>query len=146
MLGFLALAAAAASSPRPQKPEFTSHAETWFKPLKPHRPKPQPLLPHRLEVDENDQGDFPQPFSLRPSHNPVGTGVVQFNVYNFGQDPHTFAVVDASGRQRAFVNVPAMQPDTAAPVSVNLRPGRYTLVCTLQGHAALGMIASLTVR
>ncbi len=103
-------------------------------------------LPSRLEVDENDQGQPPQPYSLWPSHNPVAAGNVQFNIYNFGQDPHTFAVVDSSGHQLAFARVPANQPQTAVPVSVSLPPGRYTLECTLSGHASLGMVATLTVR
>jgi uncharacterized cupredoxin-like copper-binding protein len=103
-------------------------------------------LPSRLEVDENDQGQLPQPYTLRPSHNPVAAGAVHFNVYNFGEDPHTFAVLDASQHQLALVNVPANQSDTAVPVSVDLPPGTYTLECTLSGHAALGMRATLTVK
>jgi plastocyanin len=104
-------------------------------------------LPRRLEVDENDQGQPPQPFSLTPSHNPVGAGTVQFNVYNFGQDPHRFAVVDSAGNQVGnTVDVPANQPGTAVAVSVNLPPGIYTLECTLQNHAALGMRATLVIK
>ncbi len=104
------------------------------------------VLPRRLEVDENDQGQDPQPYSLAPSHNPVGAGTVQFNVYNFGQDQHTFAVLNSAGQQLAFAQVPADQPDSAVPVSVNLPPGTYTLECTLQNHAALGMRATLVVK
>jgi plastocyanin len=103
-------------------------------------------LPSRLEVDENDQGQLPQPYTLRPSHDPVAAGDVHFNVYNFGEDPHTFAVLDASQHQLALVNVPANQSDTAVPVSVNLPAGTYTLECTLSGHAALGMRATLIVK
>jgi plastocyanin len=110
------------------------------------RPTPSGPLPGRLEVDENDQGQPPQPYSLWPSHNPVAAGRVQFNVYDFGQDPHTFAVVNSGGHQLAFARVPANQPETAVPVSVSLPPGTYTLECTLPGHARLGMVATLTVR
>jgi plastocyanin len=104
-----------------------------------------PVLPSRLEVDENDQGVGPQPYSLTPSHDPVAAGTVQFNVYNFGQDDHTFAVKNAGGQQVAFVDVPANQSQTAVPVSLSLPPGHYTLECTLAGHAGLGMRATLTV-
>jgi plastocyanin len=97
-------------------------------------------------VDENDQGQAPQPYSLFPSHNPVAAGQVQFNVYNFGEDPHTFAIVDSGGHQLAFAHVPANQPGTAVPVSASLAPGTYTLECTLPGHVGLGMVATLTVR
>jgi plastocyanin len=61
-------------------------------------------------------------------------------------DPHTFAVIDSAGHQLAYVDAPANQPDTAVPVTVNLAPGTYTLECTLQNHAKLGMVATLTVR
>jgi plastocyanin len=44
------------------------------------------------------------------------------------------------------VQVPANQPETAVPVSVSLPPGTYTLECTLQNHAALGMRATLVVK
>ena len=108
--------------------------------------KPSGPLPSRLEVDENDQGQPPRPYSLWPSHNPVASGTVQFNVYNFGQDPHTLAIVNSSGQRRAFVRVPANQPQTAVPVNAKLPPGTYTLKCTLAGHASLGMVATLTVK
>jgi plastocyanin len=124
---------------------FGSIAEA-AKPCHPRRHHRCPAYPRRLEVDENDQGLMPTPYSLRPSHNPVGAGKVEFNVYNFGQDAHTFAVIDAGGRERAFVNVPAGLPAPDVPVTVRLRPGTYTLECTLQDHARLGMRAKLTVR
>jgi hypothetical protein len=147
---FLALAGGAASSPRKPRPcHPTRHHRCKKVPRRHPRPKPVPKpvpLPRRLEVDENDQGQLPLPYSLRPSHNPVGTGTVQFNVYNFGQDDHTFAVADASGHQFAHVDVPANQPGNAVPVNITLPPGTYTLECTLQGHAALGMVATLTVK
>lgn len=104
-------------------------------------------LPSRLEVDQNDQGQLPLPYSMRPSHDPVAAGQVQFNVYNFGQDAHTFAIVDPSGRQiSASVDLPAGAPETAVQLTTNLAPGTYTLECTLPGHAKLGMIATLTVK
>jgi plastocyanin len=107
---------------------------------------PTAPLPSRLEVDENDQGQPPQPYSLWPSHNPVAAGKVQFNVYNFGQDPHTFAIVDSGGRQLAYARALANQPQTAVSLSVELPAGTYTLECTLSGHASLGMVATLTVK
>ena len=103
-------------------------------------------LPSRLEVDQNDQGQLPLPYSMRPSHDPVAAGQVQFNVYNFGQDAHTLVIFSRAHRRLAFVQAPANQPDVAVPVSVKLAPGRYTLECTLPGHASLGMRAVLVVR
>ncbi|HUZ29254.1 MAG TPA: sulfocyanin-like copper-binding protein [Solirubrobacteraceae bacterium] len=131
--------------PRPKPGKPTSIGTTTTPVTTPAPPAttttPTGPLPSRLEVDENDQ-----PYSLFPSHDPVAAGVVKFNLYNFGQDDHTFAVVDSHGNWLAFAKVPANQPQTAVPVGVNLPAGRYTLECTLPGHANLGMVASLTVR
>jgi plastocyanin len=138
--------------PKPGKPTPTTTTGTTTTTVTttttppPTTTSPSGPLPSRLEVDENDQGDPPQPYSLRPSYNPVAAGVVQFNVYNFGQDPHTFAVVDSGGHRLAFAHAPANQSQTAVPVSANLAPGTYKLECTLSGHASLGMVATLTVR
>jgi plastocyanin len=111
-----------------------------------------PPLPSRLEVDENDLGQLPQPYSLTPSHNPVATGKVEFNVYNFGMDDHTFAIRDLAGRQiGSTVRIPAGQQQTDVIVNATLAPGTYTLYCTLKAgqsdsHFALGMHATLTVK
>lgn len=143
----VALAAAALLATSPASAVKRCHPSRQHRCHKrPRPPKPAPHLPRRLEVDENDQGQPPQPYSLRPSHNPVGAGKVEFNVYNYGQDPHTFAVIDARGRQLAFAAAPPDQPDSPVTVSAALPAGRYTLECTLPGHAALGMRATLTVR
>jgi len=139
-LGVLAVALGAVAAPASSAPTGVTRCHP-----RRHHPCPKPL-PHRLEVDENDQGELPKPYSLVPSHNPVAAGKVQFNVYNFGEDPHTFAVLDGKGRRLAFVKVPANQPDTAIELQVKLPRGRFTLECTLSGHAHLGMQATLTVR
>jgi hypothetical protein len=102
-----------------------------------------PPLPSRLAVDEYEVPSY----RLHPSHNPVAAGTVEFNVYNFGMDPHTFAIHDAQGHQIGGVaDVPANQPNTAVVVTANVAPGTYTLLCTLSNHAQLGMQATLTVQ
>jgi plastocyanin len=102
-----------------------------------------PPLPSRLAVDEYEVPSY----RLHPSHNPVAAGTVEFNVYNFGMDPHTFAIHDAQGHQIGGVaDVPANQPNTAVVVTADLAPGTYTLLCTLANHAQLGMQATLTVQ
>jgi hypothetical protein len=102
-----------------------------------------PPLPSRLAVDEYEVPSY----RLHPSHNPVAAGTVEFNVYNFGMDPHTFAIRDAHGNQIGGVaNVPANQPNTAVVVTADLAPGTYTLLCTLPNHAQLGMQATLTAQ
>lgn len=123
---------------RPRRPTAPSRPPT---PATTTTTTPNGHLPSRLEVDENDQ-----PYSLYPSHNPVAAGHVQFNVYNFGQDDHNFAIFDSSGHLLATATVPAGHPDGAVAVSAKLPAGSYRLECTLPGHAALGMRASLSVR
>ena len=114
---------------------------------------------HR-DVDHHNLDGAPEPPRGRPERSgsaPAAVldetqprsrrGQVQFNVYNFGQDAHTFAIVDPSGRQiSASVDLPAGAPETAVQLTTNLAPGTYTLECTLPGHAKLGMIATLTVK
>jgi plastocyanin len=82
----------------------------------------------------------------------VATGSVQFNIYNFGMDDHTFAIKDSAGHEiGATAKVPANNLQTAVTVTANLPPGTYTLYCTLKpgqpdSHFTLGMHATLTVR
>src|SRR5437588_374503 len=80
-------------------------------------------VPSRLAVDENDRVGY----SLIPSYLRVAAGTVRFNVYNYGGDDHTFAIVAGtdwqSGQRLADVTVPAHQPGTAVPVSADLAPG-----------------------
>lgn len=85
----------------------------------------------------------------------MATGTVQFNLYNFGQDPHTFAIFDHSGHRVALIDagggslqlasLPAGQSDNAVAVSARLPAGTYTLECTLYDHAARGMKSTLNV-
>lgn len=108
-------------------------------------------LPSRLEVDENDQLSY----SLSASHTSLATGTVEFNVYNFGEDPHTFAIVRGTNtaarplvsfaRGGTPASIPAGSPGAAVTVDAQLSPGTYTLFCTLSDHAALGMRETVTV-
>jgi uncharacterized cupredoxin-like copper-binding protein len=76
----------------------------------------------------------------------VAAGKLELNVYNFGMDDHTFAIRDSANHGLAYVNVPTGQTQTAVIVNANLKPGTYTLFCTLTGHEAKGMHATLTVK
>ncbi|GAC1438638.1 MAG: hypothetical protein NVSMB51_14910 [Solirubrobacteraceae bacterium] len=107
-------------------------------------PAPPPPLPSYLGVDEFDGLTGSKPFSLQPTHNPVAAGTVTFTVENLGMDGHTFAIDDAASHQ---VLAPvAVASQTAVTVSAALTPGSYTLYCSLTGHAAAGMSASLSVQ
>jgi plastocyanin len=104
-------------------------------------------LPHGTAVGERATGESSPFYALDANERTLAAGVIHFNIYNYDQDPHTFAVADANGQQvSSTVNVPAGQPTTAQTLTVDLPPGTYTLFCTLPQHAALGMKTTITVR
>ncbi len=82
-------------------------------------------------------------FTLSRSEVPAGPVVVQF--VNGGEDPHNlhFAESATSSEAGAF---PTSSPGTHASLTLNLHAGTYTLFCSLPGHEAKGMKATLTVR
>ncbi len=75
----------------------------------------------------------------------VPTGRVKFNVRNFGEDGHDFAVRNADGR--VLGTLAELKPGRSGTLVVRLRrPGRYRLFCSLEGHEARGMHAVLRVK
>jgi len=56
---------------------------------------------------------------------------------------HTLAVLDADNTQVG--KEVGVDKGDVATIDVNLPAGQYTLICTVPGHAAAGMKASLTV-
>ncbi len=75
----------------------------------------------------------------------VPAGLVKFNVRNFGEDGHDFVVRNRRGVARA--RLPELGPGETASVTARLlRPGRFTVYCSLAGHRELGMRAVLRVR
>jgi len=104
-------------------------------------------LAHGTEVDELATGR-PSPFYAMHANEPtLAAGTVHFNVYNYDQDPHTFAIADTNGNQlSATIQVPAGHTDTPVTVTANLPPGTYVLFCTLPQHAADGMQTTIVVK
>jgi plastocyanin len=75
----------------------------------------------------------------------VPAGRVRLNIHNYGEDAHDLQVRGPNGYRSPAS--PEVQPGDTLHVTLRLRtPGRYTLRCTLPGHAARGMVAHLTVR
>ena len=104
-------------------------------------------LPHGTQVDERATGQSSPLYALDANERTLAAGTIHFNIYNFDQDPHTFAVEDSNGAQlTSSVAVPAGQPDTPATLTVDLPPGTYVLFCTLPAHAALGMKTTIVVK
>jgi Copper binding proteins, plastocyanin/azurin family len=106
-----------------------------------------PPLPHGTEIDERATGLQSPFYALDANERALAAGAVHFNIYNFDQDPHTFAVANANGQQlTTAVQDPAGHPGTAVTLTVNLTPGTYTLFCTLPQHAADGMETTVVVK
>ncbi|HVW17212.1 MAG TPA: cupredoxin domain-containing protein [Solirubrobacteraceae bacterium] len=80
--------------------------------------------------------------AYRPS---VRRGRLSFHVHNYGMDPHDLAVRGPRGYRSAASAI--VEPGGDGILKVTLRrPGRYTLYCTLPGHASRGMRTTLVVR
>ena len=106
-----------------------------------------PPLPHGTEVDELATGLGSPFYAMDANEQTLAAGSLHFNVYNYDQDPHTFAVADSTGHQiSATVQVPAGRTNTQVTLNVNLLPGTYVLFCTLPQHAGLGMKTTIVVR
>jgi hypothetical protein len=74
----------------------------------------------------------------------VRPGVVSFSLHNFGEDPHDLAVQRLGHR---YARAAQILPGASGTLRVRLaKPGRYTVYCTLAGHAARGMRAVIRVR
>jgi plastocyanin len=101
---------------------------------------PPPELPSTVAVDEAE-------YTMRPSHDVVAAGPVTVNAYNRGMDDHDVLFYDSTGAAHTAY----LHPGTSATLTANLKPGKYTFVCSLfagtpQSHEALGMHFVLTVK
>ena len=104
-------------------------------------------LPHGTQVDERATGQASPFYALDANEPTLAAGTIHFNIYNYDQDPHTFAVADTNGQQlSSTAQIPAGQPDTPVTLTVTLPPGTYVLYCTLPQHAALGMKTTIVVK
>jgi len=99
------------------------------------------------------------PFSLEPSASTVKAGKVRFIAANYGTMTHEVVVVktdktpaqltepDGTANESTSVGEAA---DIAAGetklVTLDLKPGKYLLLCNLPGHYAGGMFAPFTVQ
>ena len=84
-------------------------------------------------------------WSLVLSRTTLAAGPAIVELQNFGEDAHNLRLerVDGSG---AALNVPAAESGERKSVSGTLAAGAYKLSCTLPGHDAAGMHATLQVR
>jgi len=68
-------------------------------------------------------------------------GKVTFDVKNDGKIQHDLAVEDGQEQK-----TPLIDSGKSAQLSVDLKPGKYKLYCTVPGHEQLGMKQEVTAR
>jgi plastocyanin len=68
---------------------------------------------------------------------PIKHGYIHFVVKNVGKISHNFAI----GNQQTAV----IASGKTATINVALKKGKYKYICSIVGHAALGMKGVLTV-
>ena len=101
---------------------------------------PAPSAAAHVEVTAEDSGGFR--FVLSRSSVPAGKTIVEF--VNHGQDEHDLNAAEGSEGE-VVGSLPNTPSNDHLSLTVNLKPGSYILFCSLPGHAAKGMRATLTV-
>ena len=130
--GAAATAAAVGSTPiSSADPTPESHETAPAEP--PYEP---PSVPH-VQVSAVEYS-----FSLSRTTVPAGKVVLEF--VNDGQDEHNLNLSppEEGSPVQAFANTPAKG---VGELELEMRPGSYTLFCSLPGHEAKGMKATLVV-
>ena len=101
---------------------------------------PAATTPTHVEITAEDTEAFR--FVLSRSTVPAGKVILEF--VNHGQDEHNLNAVEESEDSVAG-SLPNTPSNGHLSLTVDLRPGSYTLFCSLPGHEAKGMKATLVV-
>jgi uncharacterized cupredoxin-like copper-binding protein len=80
-------------------------------------------------------------FKLSPKTATTKAGQVTITVKNAGQTIHNLEV-QGNGVEKKSAD---LQPGASGKVTANLKAGKYTMYCTIDGHRASGMEGTLTV-
>ncbi len=99
-----------------------------------------PAAPARVQVTAEDTE-----VQLRPLAHEVPAGKVIIEFVNHGQDEHNLHAIEPSEGSEAG-SLPNTAPGAHPDLTLNLRPGSYTLFCSLPEHEAKGMKATLVVQ
>ena len=70
---------------------------------------------------------------------------VELNVRNEGQIAHDLTV-EQLGSSKKLAGTDTFLGGRSRKLKIDLRPGRYKIVCTVPGHEQLGMTGTLTVK
>lgn len=94
--------------------------------------------PARLQVTADE-------FTLVLSRPSIRAGAAIVELVNVGEDEHDLALRRV-GKGAVTRRIRTVQPGRVGELEGRLRAGRFTLWCTLAGHRARGMRATLVVR
>ncbi len=100
-----------------------------------------PAAPAYVQVTAEDTEGFR--FVLSRTSVPAGKVIIEF--VNHGQDEHNLHAVEPADGSEAG-SLPNTVPGAHPQLTLDLRPGSYTLFCSLPGHEAKGMKATLVVQ
>jgi hypothetical protein len=98
---------------------------------------PAEAAPSRLLVEARE-------FNFALSRGTIAPGRAIVQLANRGEDPHDLRLRRIGGRRGG--SIAEVLPGEVGEWRGRLRRGRYRLWCTLEGHRALGMRATLRVR
>jgi hypothetical protein len=98
---------------------------------------PAEAAPSRLLVEARE-------FNFTLSRGAIAPGRAIVQLANRGEDPHDLQITRVGGARRG--TIAEVLPGEVGEWRGRLRRGRYRLVCTVEGHRALGMRAVLRVR
>ena len=107
----------------------------------PPGPPTGPAAPAHVQVTAQDTEGFR--FVLSRASVPAGEVIIEF--VNRGQDEHNLHALEPAAGTEAG-SLPNTAPGAHPQLKLNLRPGSYTLFCSLPGHEAKGMKATLVVQ
>lgn len=93
--------------------------------------------PARLQVSGDE-------FGLALSRASIRKGLAIIELVNYGEDDHDLALRRTGGTRTYRIGV--VEPGQTGSLEARLRPGRFTLWCTLADHRSRGMRATLRVR
>ena len=101
-----------------------------------------PAGPVHVQVTAEDTNGYH--FILSRTSVPAGEVVIEF--VNHGQDEHNLHAVEQPAESVEAGGLKEnVKPDAHTDLTLNLHAGSYTLFCSLPGHEAKGMKATLTV-
>src|SRR4051812_37212741 len=97
-------------------------------------------------------------FKIAPSASTVSAGKVTFAATNAGKDEHEMVVVrtnkqpsqlrkgNEASEAGSVGEISETKPGASKQVTLNLKSGRYVLLCNVPGHFMAGMYTTLTVK